>query len=772
MIGGREMQKALRAYGEVLRLIRRLPKDTRQYYAKYARENFVNYREVDAADGDAALDELFARTYAHSIWILNKYSVKEAAAERLKEICGRQSFIFIRTAYPIATQKYEMAFSRVRKFSVEDTLLLRTLFIHQFFLASHKISPFHLIFTVVLLPWQVSDSKLLSSPLLSPPLRPRRRISSIAAVSVAVAVHPLSRMSLNSSRPSSSKSKRSRDANSSASNASNVGKKRAPIQKTLGGAWGANSPASSSRSSSFRKAPFSDFGSYMIEKNRKLQFQYEAEASTSSRGGSDSEKPIFEGVSIFVNGLTVPSSQDLRKYMLKHGGRFENYFSRHHVTHIICSNLPDSKINNPRSFSGGLPVVKPTWLATETRSQPKLSDFFVSKRAFKLKDASTVSPSVLRSVPEDLESRGMFNDEESCEVDELPVCDGQYDGKIRGPLNKGVYEAKDEPVAGDEENWRNGNVESGSCDMANSAADNELQTDLHQPSTLAVLDSPGGKFIEESSGLWLSETSHHRHSTSEDPNFVENYFKSSRLHFIGTWRNRYRKLFGILSHGAQLMGSGSTASASTQKTTIVHVDMDCFFVSVVVRNHPELRDKPVAVCHSDSPKGTAEISSANYPARDYGVKAGMFMRNAKALCPHLVIVPYDFEAYEEVADQFYNILHKHSKKVQAVSCDEAFLDVTASEEQDPETLACMIRKEIFDGTGCTASAGIAGNLLMARLATRSAKPDGQCYIPNEKVDDYLLQLPIKALPGIGHVLEQKLNKRHVQTCEQLRAISK
>ncbi|GAB2219823.1 hypothetical protein Droror1_Dr00007460 [Drosera rotundifolia] len=84
----------------------------------------------------------------------------------------------------------------------------------------------------------------------------------------------------------------------------------------------------------------------------------------------------------------------------------------------------------------------------------------------------------------------------------------------------------------------------------------------------------------------------------------------------------------------------------------------------------------------------------------------------------------------------------------------------------------MIRKEIFDATGCTASAGIAGNLLMARLATRSAKPDGQCFIPNEKVDDYLLQLPIKALPGIGHVLEEKLNKRHVQTCEQLRAISK
>ncbi|GAB4852851.1 hypothetical protein Ancab_017048 [Ancistrocladus abbreviatus] len=84
---GREMQKALRAYGEVLRLIRRLPQDTRPYYAKYARENFVNYREVEAND-ITALDELFNRTYTHSLWVLNKYSVDEAAANKLKEICG------------------------------------------------------------------------------------------------------------------------------------------------------------------------------------------------------------------------------------------------------------------------------------------------------------------------------------------------------------------------------------------------------------------------------------------------------------------------------------------------------------------------------------------------------------------------------------------------------------------------------------------------------------------------------------------------------------
>ncbi|XAR72943.1 hypothetical protein NMG60_11019756 [Bertholletia excelsa] len=83
---GKEMQKALRAYGEVLRLVRRLPQDSRPYYAKYARENFVNYRDVDP-DDSSALQELLNRTYVHSLWVLNKYSVEEAAADRLKEIC-------------------------------------------------------------------------------------------------------------------------------------------------------------------------------------------------------------------------------------------------------------------------------------------------------------------------------------------------------------------------------------------------------------------------------------------------------------------------------------------------------------------------------------------------------------------------------------------------------------------------------------------------------------------------------------------------------------
>ncbi|XP_023639710.1 DNA repair protein REV1 isoform X2 [Capsella rubella] len=270
----------------------------------------------------------------------------------------------------------------------------------------------------------------------------------------------------------------------------------------------------------------------------------------------------------------------------------------------------------------------------------------------------------------------------------------------------------------------------------------------------------------------VAGSSTRRHSTLEDPNFVENYFKNSRLHFIGTWRNRYRKRFHGSSNGLKWADSGQNTAEVDKKSTIIHIDLDCFFVSVVIKNRLELHDKPVAVCHSDNPKGTAEISSANYPARAYGVKAGMFVRHAKDLCPQLVIVPYNFEAYEEVADQFYDILHRHCRKVQALSCDEAFLDVSDLRDVEPEFLASTIRNEILETTGCSASAGIGGTMLMARLATRVAKPAGQLYISAEKVEEFLDQLPVGTLPGVGSVLKEKLVKQNIQTCGQLRLISK
>ncbi|KAH0977898.1 hypothetical protein GBA52_027617 [Prunus armeniaca] len=559
----------------------------------------------------------------------------------------------------------------------------------------------------------------------------------------------------------------------------NSKKKKATNQKTLGASWGANS-LSSSRSS-FKKSPFSDFGSYMVEKNRKLHNQFDSEASSSSHNGLNTGKNIFRGVSIFVDGYTVPSSQELRGYMLNYGGRYENYFSRHRVTHIICSNLPDSKVKNLRSFSGGLPVVKPSWVLDSISAnkllswvpyqldqlacnQPRLSAFFAPKIIPDSGDALRDAANQVKYENEDtslVEAR--LED-----ADESEVCRStEHRSQISGESDNVMFEKNNEESGQELHISSVKDCEMRIVEMTTSAAEDdgsvkdELQYSTHQTSA-----SASSCRLPTSSNAGSNQS----HSTLGDPNFVENYFKSSRLHFIGTWRNRYRKRFPRSSKGFKSTEPNLSASASS--TAIIHIDMDCFFVSVVIRKRSELKDRPVAVCHSDSPKGTAEISSANYPARDYGVKAGMFVRNAKALCPHLVIIPYDFEAYEEVADQFYDILHKHCNKVQAVSCDEAFLDATDAEGVDPEVLASTVRKEIFETTGCTASAGISRNMLMARLATRTAKPDGQCYISPEKVDDYLHQLPIKELPGIGHTLEEKLKMQNVQTCGQLRMISK
>uniref|UniRef100_A0A803NNP0 DNA repair protein REV1 n=1 Tax=Cannabis sativa TaxID=3483 RepID=A0A803NNP0_CANSA len=583
-------------------------------------------------------------------------------------------------------------------------------------------------------------------------------------------------MSFDSARSAGSSGQNSkRSLNSSRSDLSKKQKKE-KNQKTLGAAWGSTS-LSSSRSS-FRKSPFSDFGSYMAEKNKKLHNQFNGVASNSLNSGSSSEHSIFTGVSIFVDGFTVPSNQELRGYMLKYGGRFENYFSRRRVTHIICSNLPSSKLKNLRSFSGGLPVVKPNWVVDSVAAnkllswipyqlvqlsdnQPRLSDFFATKLSSASEDSRLVN------YDKDYTYNRESLTEEESEVGEETEYMNQNRGESDDTAHQKSQALIEEPTIGSEKSLETKILHTYNLDAEDdSCVKHSVSRSPSQPSA-SFNNNQDSKASPSSPAVGY----YGRHSTLTDPNFVENYFKSSRLHFIGTWRNRYRRRFPCQSKGFKNSNSNHS-SADSLRTAIIHIDMDCFFVSVVIRNDHKLKDKPVAVCHSDSPKGTAEISSANYPARVYGVRAGMFVRDAKALCPHLVICPYNFEAYEEVADQFYNILHKHCKKVQAVSCDEAFLDVTGLEGKDPEILASTIRKEIFETTGCTASAGIGGNMLISRLATRNAKPDGQCYIPPEKVDDYLRQLPIKELPGIGHVLQEKLKKQNVHTCGQLCLISK
>ncbi|XP_019095726.1 PREDICTED: DNA repair protein REV1-like [Camelina sativa] len=421
----------------------------------------------------------------------------------------------------------------------------------------------------------------------------------------------------------------SNSSNNSGSGSNKKAKKKNPSnQKTLGAAWG----AASSRSS-FRSSPFSDFGSYMEVKNRKLQNQFETEASASSHGVSGSEKLIFQGVSIFVDGFTIPSHQELKGYMMKYGGRFENYFSRRSVTHIICSNLPDSKVKNLRAFSRGLPVVKPTWIVDSISAnrllgwvpyqldqlndtQPKLSAFFAPRSHLTPQMASPVTscqPDTGYSEAEEGSSIRAEDSEEARDHVNDEIDDVYIENTTR--------ELTEETGTGDLKSSEMNAEKLGNYDIEEKDVTSEIQstTNLHCASdnkSIHVNGKNDGKSIATIAG-----SSTRRHSTLEDPNFVENYFKNSRLHFIGTWRNRYRKRFHGSSNGLKWADSGQTTAEMGKKSTTIHIDLDCFFVSVVIKNRLELHDKPVAVCHSDNPKGTAEISSANYPARAYGLSS-------------------------------------------------------------------------------------------------------------------------------------------------------
>ena len=173
---------------------------------------------------------------------------------------------------------------------------------------------------------------------------------------------------------------------------------------------------------------------------------------------------------------------------------------------------------------------------------------------------------------------------------------------------------------------------------------------------------------------------------------------------------------------------------------IMHVDMDCFFVSVSLRNYPNVRGKPVGVAHakgnkSDGSESWSEIASCSYEARECGVKNGMFVGQAKKLCPDLEIIPYDFNGYQSVAKTLYDTISNYTLDIQAVSCDEMLVDLSSLIDSisnlDILSFCETLREEIFDVTQCTASIGIGPNVLLAKLATKKAKPNGIHMITGE-----------------------------------------
>jgi DNA polymerase IV len=202
---------------------------------------------------------------------------------------------------------------------------------------------------------------------------------------------------------------------------------------------------------------------------------------------------------------------------------------------------------------------------------------------------------------------------------------------------------------------------------------------------------------------------------------------------------------------------------------IIHIDMDAFYASVEQRDDPRLRGKAVIVAWRGN---RSVVCAASYEARRFGVRSAMPAIRAERLCPNAVFLPPDFPRYRAVSRLAREIFKRHTDLVEPLSLDEAYLDVTENKTDLPTAtrVARAIREQIHEELTLTASAGVAPNKFLAKIASDWRKPDGLFVIKPEEVDSFLLPLPVGRLPGVGKVTEEKLKKLDMQTVGDLRRL--
>ncbi|KAI4487975.1 hypothetical protein M0802_011634 [Mischocyttarus mexicanus] len=502
---------------------------------------------------------------------------------------------------------------------------------------------------------------------------------------------------------------------------------------------------------------FEDWGGYMEAKKTKLEEQFNEEAQKEYKDPSD----LFQGISIFVNGYTNPTADELRQLMMAHGGTYHHYMRPRITTHIIASNLPYSKIILHRKAQCPLPICKPEWI-TDSIKTGKVLNY---ENYLLLTNCTGSQPQL-----------------------NFKVNDKKDDMCVNNTIN-------------DNNNMIESTVESAKINIAASTS-----KDVNQ-------DNNNTSNLTKTKGTALS---------SKNSEFISEFYNNSRLHHIATMgatfkdyinelRDKNDGTFPGLEKLKKLKESQySNNSYSTEddmftpeerqnkilkkEPVIMHIDMDCFFVSVGLRNRPNLRGLPVAVTHAKGNKNTntesnnindnnqdeeeygsfSEIASCSYEARKAGVKNGMFLGAALKICPELHTIKYDFEDYKEVSYNLYNIVASYTLDIEAVSCDEMYVNCTKILEEShltPMEFATIIRNEIKQTTDCPVSAGFGNNKLRARLATKKAKPDGQFHIEDNNVLSYIDPLSVKDLPGVGYTTAKKLHKININTCVELRSLS-
>ncbi len=199
---------------------------------------------------------------------------------------------------------------------------------------------------------------------------------------------------------------------------------------------------------------------------------------------------------------------------------------------------------------------------------------------------------------------------------------------------------------------------------------------------------------------------------------------------------------------------------------ILHVDIDAFYASVEVLKDPSLAGKPVVV---GGPGARGVVASASYEARTYGVRSAMPAVRARRLCPDIVFLPSDFEAYRAHSNRFREVLRSYSPLVEPISLDEAFLDVSGAAMLfgSPAEIAAKIRADVVREVGVTCSVGVAPTKFIAKLASDECKPDGLLMVPADGVQEFLEPLPVRRLWGVGEKTGETLGRLGIRTIGEL-----
>lgn len=551
------------------------------------------------------------------------------------------------------------------------------------------------------------------------------------------------------------------------------------------------------RNENFPDNGFEAWGGYMNAKIAKLEQQF----SHRTRKEENQQSNIFSGVSIYVNGYTIPSADELKTLMSVHGGVYHTY--QRSDDYVIASNLPDTKVKN-MSLSR---IVRPEWI-TDSIASNILLDYreyllYKNPRGQSRLNFNRIDKNVSLIDESKIHCDTAIKENKDCL--EIPV---EKDGELG--------DCKRQPVL--------------------------LTREIKQDSFIEKSEIP--KSIVPNKNQMLDyKKPDQGPKTAVDPNFISEFYNNSRLHHISQLgacfkqhinelRENSEFVFPGRSHLKQnILAMNSLSNLSPinfeKGKTIMHIDMDCFFVSVGLRQRPDLRGKAVAVTHSkggqprskrpgvdrdtefnlykqkqikkickatgkpeddmdfesrvdhiadenDKFGSMSEIASCSYEARAKGVGNGMFMGAALRLCPDLHTIPYDFEGYKEVAYTLYNTIAQYTLDIEAVSCDEMYVDCTNLLKEmgvSVQDFATALRDEIRNKTGCPCSTGFGGNRLQARLATKRAKPDGQFFLTAELVEDFMFDIKLKDLPGVGRQIAQKLESIGHQTCGSLQSLT-